>query len=289
MNFPPFRGPAASPPPDDDERTASVRRAFARAAPSYDEHAEIQAVVAAELLNRIRLAGRPVRKIHEIGCGTGRFTLALAEAFPAAELFAIDLCPEMVARTEHRCRARPDLAPRISLEVKDAERFAPAERGTYDLIVSSGALQWCRDLAGTFARGGAALAAGGEFHAALFGPETYRELRDVLAREMLPPGESPTLPAAAGFADREAVAAALAGTFTDFRLEVTHLRQEFPDLPALLRHLRRTGTSGRHWRGSLSPGRLRRWEAAYRAACGGIVAGYEIFYLKAAGPRPELS
>src|SRR5271154_2837984 len=56
-------------------------------------------------------------KMLEIGCGTGRNLVKLAQAYPEARLFGVDVSREMLAT------ARAGLASRIALAQADATTF----------------------------------------------------------------------------------------------------------------------------------------------------------------------
>ena len=50
-----------------------------------------------ELIAQLR-SGSPVRRILDLGCGTGTATIALAQMFPAAEVIAVDGSADLLAR-----------------------------------------------------------------------------------------------------------------------------------------------------------------------------------------------
>src|ERR1700678_3535017 len=63
-------------------------------------------------------------KMLEIGCGTGRNLVKLAQAYPEARLFGVDVSREMLA-TAAASTARAGLAPRVALAQADATAFDP--------------------------------------------------------------------------------------------------------------------------------------------------------------------
>ncbi len=117
-----------------------MRAAFDAAATTYDRSARLQREVALRLetLAAERLA-RPPARIVELGCGTGFLTEALHARWPAAELFAQDLAPAMIAHAREKLGA----AKRISWSVGDAEHFTPD--APPDLLASSLTFQWFDD------------------------------------------------------------------------------------------------------------------------------------------------
>lgn len=76
-------------------------------------------------------------RILEIGCGTGKNLVALAEAFPGARITGLDLSPDMLD-----C-ARAKIAPfadRIDLLHRPYDGLVAGEEGKFDLVVISYAL-----------------------------------------------------------------------------------------------------------------------------------------------------
>ncbi len=63
-------------------------------------------------------------KVLEIGCGTGRNLVKLAQAYPQARLFGLDVSREMLA-TAAASATRGGLASRIALAQGDATAFDP--------------------------------------------------------------------------------------------------------------------------------------------------------------------
>jgi S-adenosylmethionine-diacylgycerolhomoserine-N-methlytransferase len=80
------------------------------------------------LLGRDEALGRlhPDRggKALEIGCGTGRNLIRLAQAYPRVQLFGVDVSREMLT-TAAASTARAGLASRISFAQADATAFDP--------------------------------------------------------------------------------------------------------------------------------------------------------------------
>jgi S-adenosylmethionine-diacylgycerolhomoserine-N-methlytransferase len=75
-----------------------------------------------EAISRLRPA--PGDKMLEVGCGTGRNLVKLAQAYPEARLFGVDVSREMLA-TAAASTARASLASRIALAQGDATAFDP--------------------------------------------------------------------------------------------------------------------------------------------------------------------
>ena len=71
-----------------------------------------------------RLRPAPGDTVLEIGCGTGRNLIKLAQAYPEARLFGLDVSREMLA-TAAASIARAGLPSRITLAQADATAFDP--------------------------------------------------------------------------------------------------------------------------------------------------------------------
>jgi malonyl-CoA O-methyltransferase len=166
-------------------RRQSVRRAFERAAATYDRAAFLQQEVArrlAEHLEEIKI--RPAR-ILDAGCGTGFGVPLLRARYPEAHILAMDLAHAMAdqARRRHgrprgwRKWLAPLTATRSALAplCADLEQL-PLRQESLDMVWSSLTLQWV-DLPRAFAEVHRVLKPGGLFLFATLGPDTLRELR----------------------------------------------------------------------------------------------------------------
>jgi SAM-dependent methyltransferase len=105
-----------------------------------------------------RLRTAPAPTILDLGCGTGRSTLALARAYPRATVRGVDLDAASVAHAE-TAAAREGLADRVTFVAGDAASIITGER--YDLVTVFEALHDMGDPVGTLAAARRALADGG--------------------------------------------------------------------------------------------------------------------------------
>jgi S-adenosylmethionine-diacylgycerolhomoserine-N-methlytransferase len=76
------------------------------------------------------------QRILEVGCGTGRNLVALAESFPEAQLTGLDVSPAMLAQAKHKLST---FGGRVHLACEPYPLNQVAA-GTYDLILFSYAL-----------------------------------------------------------------------------------------------------------------------------------------------------
>lgn len=220
--------------PEQHQRKAIIRRKFSKAATTYDEYATAQKEAAEQLA--ARLPETDQASILELGCGTGNYTRLLAKRFPGARLTALDFSPAMLAVARAKARGK-----RVTFLCQDAEVFLRERGECYDLITSNATMQWFDDLEHTAGLISERLHPGGTFLATIFGPEGLRELHAGLA--VVNPGEVTTLPIES-FPDQARLQVIFSTHFARVEIEEWRLLRCYPTLTDLLRHIRRTGTSG---------------------------------------------
>ena len=155
---------------------------FDRAAKSYDAHASVQKRAARQLASFLPPPPE-VRRILEIGCGTGFFTRYLIAAYPEAELFSTDISASMLAVCKESCHGR---RPSRHFAVMDGE--APDIEGPFDLIASNMTFQWFEDFEGSLTRLKRLLSARGRLLFSTLGPQSYLEWKKTLEKLGLPDG-----------------------------------------------------------------------------------------------------
>lgn len=146
-----------------------VAASFSRAAQSYDSVAALQRKVGQQLLAQLPASIRPACWL-DLGCGTGYFSRALGERFPASQGVALDIAEGML---QH---ARP-LGGAQQFVVGDAERL-PLQDQSCDLVFSSLALQWCADFSSVLSEAARVLRPGGVLAFSSLCIGTLQELRD---------------------------------------------------------------------------------------------------------------
>jgi S-adenosylmethionine-diacylgycerolhomoserine-N-methlytransferase len=109
--------------------------------------------------------------VLEMGCGTGRNLIAVARAYPRAELYGFDISEEML-KTARAAVRRVGLGDRIHLRQGDAAAFdatAAFGRAAFDRVYFSYALSMIPPWRAALARGLALTEAGGRFLVVDFG------------------------------------------------------------------------------------------------------------------------
>lgn len=175
---------------------ASMRRAFERAAGSYDSAAVLQREVAQRMAERLGVVRLDPAVILDAGCGTGEALGELQARYPRARLVGLDLAYAMVQVARRR-----DLAARAdtrSLRRRLLGAFAVATRGrpalvcgdvcrlpvgtrSVDLVWSNLTLQWVDELPLALSEFHRVLKVGGLLTFTTFGPDTLNELRRAFA------------------------------------------------------------------------------------------------------------
>jgi S-adenosylmethionine-diacylgycerolhomoserine-N-methlytransferase len=127
------------------------------------------------LLGRDRLVrqlnAKPGERVIEIGCGTARNLIRIAETYPGTELFGLDASAEML-RTAHEAVARARLSHRIVLKHALAEELTPNLFGSeqkFDHAIFSYSLSMIPDWRAAIRAAGKAVRSDGFIHVVDFG------------------------------------------------------------------------------------------------------------------------
>ena len=266
---------------------AEVRRAFDHAAASYDAHAVLQREVCDRLLERLDYMTLQPARVLDVGTGTGYGLAHLHARYAGAELCALDIAPAMLAaarkrlpqptwaqRTLARVTSMPSRA--AHLVCADMERL-PLASNSVNLVWSSLALQWARDLEAAFKGFQRVLAPGGLLMFATFGPDTLKELRAAFSA-------IDDAPHVNQFIDLHDIGDMLihAG-FSSPVMEMDMLTLTYDDLKSLMRDLKGIGAhnaASSRRRGLLGKSAWARLEQAYESQRlqGRLPATFEVIY-----------
>ena len=177
----PFSGASLFPGRLIGQTKQGIRRNFARRAASYDRHAEMQRLMAQELVAAAGGSLPRAGRILEIGCGTGYLTGLLRQANPAARLVALDLDAALV-------RGGPAAPGAGGGSGVAGGGRGDLIRGSFDLIIANATFQWFTDPGETLAAYFRSLAPGGVLAFSTLGPQTFQELAESLDRAAPGPG-----------------------------------------------------------------------------------------------------
>ncbi len=267
----------------------AVRRAFARAAATYDAAAVLQREVGSRMASRLDYIKVAPRMILDAGCGTGEAVGELAVRYTGARVVALDVALPMVEAARERARRARSLFRRLLPEALSGGGAAtplfvcgdvnmlPLPGVAFDLVWSNLALQWVNDLPRVFAEMRRVMKVGGLFTFTTFGPDTLKEIRGAFARV---DGHTHTN----RFTDMHDIGDMLvAAGFADPVMDMEQMTLTYSDASALMRELKHLGatnaTRGRP-RGLMGRRRWQRTLALLEAMRqdGRIPATFEVVY-----------
>lgn len=259
-----------------------IRRAFSRAAASYDAAAALQHEVGKRLLESLDYLGdRQPQVLLDVGSGPAHAAAALRKRWPKSRVIALDLALPML----HQAKKQAGWWRPFARVCADA-RALPLADASVDVIFSNLCLQWVEDLPALFAGFRRVLKPGGLLLCSTFGPDTLVELREAFAQADEAPHVSRFAPIAQ-FGD----ALMMAG-FRDPVLDRDLFTLTYDDLPALMRELRALGaTNALQSRRHTLTGRARFAAAAaayepLRRQDGKLPSTWEVIYAQAWAPPP---
>lgn len=149
-----------------------VRRAFDRAADSYQQFAVLQNEVCNRLLEKLEVVKISPLMILDAGSGTGAAIPTLFTQYKKAQVVTLDLSENMLLKgNQYGNFLRSPQAV-----CGDIEKL-PFADDSFDLVFSSLSMQWCNDLNAALVEAKRVLKPGGLYVFTTFGPDTLKELR----------------------------------------------------------------------------------------------------------------
>ena len=258
-----------------------IQQAFRLAAGTFDAADFLHREICARLIERFELMRLEPARIIDLGAGTGSACPGLRERFPAAEIIAIDLVPEMLLarKPEWSTGAWPVCADAASLPLRNA---------SFDLFFSNLMLPHCPDQMAIMAEARRSLRFPGLFIFSTLGPQSFIEFREAWA-------EADNFTHIVPFTDMHDLGDSLVNVgFVEPVVDAELITVTYPSLPALHQDLRRVGSINAME--SRNPGLTGRgsWErlcASYakrRDRDGRLPATLEIIYGQAWSDGPGL-
>jgi malonyl-CoA O-methyltransferase len=155
-----------------------VRRAFSKAAATYDAAAVLQREVCVRMLEKLDIIKIQPARLLDIGSGTGWGTRQLGERYPQADIVALDIAMGMLqaARGTSSWWQKLFNGNKQRYLCADAEAL-PLQAQSADMVWSNLAVQWCNDLSATFVELHRVIKPEGLLMFSTFGPDTLKELR----------------------------------------------------------------------------------------------------------------
>lgn len=280
---------------------ASMRRAFERAAGTYDSAAVLQREVGQRMAERLGIVRLEPVAILDAGCGTGEALGELHARYPRARLVGLDLAYPMLQAARRRdLTLRADTRPLVqrllgafaaearhpALVCGDVCRLPLAARSV-DLVWSNLTLQWVDELPAALAEFHRVLNVGGLLTFTTFGPDTLGELRRAFAaaderahvNRFLDMHDVGDMLVQAGFADPV--------------MDMEVITMTYADAGALMRDLKAIGAQNARIDRRRSLTGRRRWQRMLAALeefrrDGRLAASFEVVYGHAWKPEPRV-
>ena len=205
------------------------RRAFERAAGSYDQHAVLQREVAVRLLERVGFFDHQPAIVLNLGSGTATASQSLKLHFNNSQIIALDWVTALLktSNTDNLREAWPLCADMHAI---------PLAARSVDLVFSNLALPWSNDLSAVFSELRRVMKPGSLLAFSCYGPDTLQELKHAWR-------SVDQLQHVNDFPDMHDIGDELqASGFAEPVMDAEILTLEYPDMPALLNELKATGS-----------------------------------------------
>jgi malonyl-ACP O-methyltransferase BioC len=200
-----------------------VQKGFIKSIETYRKHAIVQEAIASRLIGELRnISNTDFVAVMEIGCGPAVLTEKFFNFFNSNKYYANDIVEEYED-------ALTSLNPNIKFLGGDVEQLnLPAP---LDLIISSSTFQWFNNLEAFLKKSYDALNSNGYLVFSTFGPDNYREIKDVENRGLK----------YISFAKHERLLSKYFDILWSDRETIT---KYFPSPLNVLNHMKQTGVNG---------------------------------------------
>lgn len=244
---------------------------FSKNAASYDEHSRVQKKCA-EILITNRGKKEKVRRILEIGCGTGAYTRLLRDEYERATIKAVDISEKMI-----RLASEKNSDKKVQFEVSDGEKMFFTKK--FDLITSNASFQWFSDIGRALERFSQFITDEGSLSFSIYGPGTFGELKKVFRMHF---GQDKFL-SSERFIPFEEIRHLLRKHFTKVEIRKRHFTSTFSNLTDFFMDVKKSGARGEGLRGKFFFGKcgLKNLERIYVEEYGRIIATHEVYFCEA--------
>ena len=267
---------------------AFVKKSFNACAATYDDFADLQRRLGAELVRFAGIDGAgKCSRVLDLGTGTGNLSAQTLEVRPRARVFGCDIALSMLLQAHAKqagCLKGPLLA------AADAEAL-PYRESSFDLVISSFTLQWINQWDRVLAEIRRVLSPGWLCAFSAFGSKTFSELRGAYRRACDAFGYAQGAALELALSEERIQTAFTSGGFLD-HCTVSYTRVAiYPDVPALVRAIKGMGARNASDRRNRTPGVRKVWKSMVElyerdyGQDGGIQATFEI--VMGRGKKPE--
>jgi len=225
--------------------TVLIKKKFSKASKDYDKLSLIQREVADELFTKIGSLDL-MRRVLDIGIGTGYLSQRLRSKYPNLRLHGIDLASGML----EICRQKI----RDVLLVQSDAKYLPFKEEAFDLVISNLTYQWVGDLGQALQNARSVLKEKSKFYFTIFSENTLIELRQVIFELWDKDTKTRNLQPLAHLPKKTFVEKALKDTgFTNIKIGVKVKKEHYPNLWELLNWLKMIGAN-KYWPDKLYDG-----------------------------------
>ncbi|MGC6407515.1 malonyl-ACP O-methyltransferase BioC [Bisgaard Taxon 45] len=219
-----------------------IKQCFSAARWDYDQQAIAQGLIHQHLMGLVaKMDPRPLKRVLEIGCGTGGLTKGLMSHLQAEHWDLNDLC-------DMQSHLRNQLPHPFQFHCGDAEQLPFPHQ--YDLIASASVVQWFEDKPGFIQRCKVRLKPRGFLLFSTFSPENLKQVKHLTGVGLT----YPTLEMWRNWLQPE---------FEILTLEQREIVLHFADPLAVLKHLKQTGVTATQQQG-WTKGQLQRFCQHYQ-------------------------
>ncbi|MEA3491078.1 MAG: methyltransferase domain-containing protein [Campylobacterota bacterium] len=198
-----------------------VSQEFSRFASSYNQNNTVQAEVAKKLVSMLPKKAYP--SILDLGCGRGEiYQNLIDQKIDYAHLTAVDISKEMLW-----LHPKEDRVTLLNEDFNSQQMADKLSRKSYDLLLSSSALQWSQDLDTTLSM---FAPISSNFYSAIFTAGTFRSLHKCAGIT------SPIY--------NETVLKEKIDKYYDVEYETVRYTLHFENIYDMLRYIKESGTSG---------------------------------------------
>lgn len=252
--------------------------AFNQAATEYDSVAVLQQEVGASMLQRLDYIKIKPQKILDLGAGTGFMTKQIAERFPDAEIYALDVAEQMLQYN------REQTENKLNYICADLNKI-PLPDNSIDFIYSNMVIHWVKNIDHALLEIRRVLTPEGLILFSTLGPDTLKELRASWAKV-------DDYTHVNNFMDLHDVGdAMLRAKFSDPVMDAEYIQLLYRDVKTLMQELKAIGAhnvNSKRNKGLTGKNKLKTMLAAYeefKNSDGFYPATYEVVYGHGWGPK----
>jgi malonyl-CoA O-methyltransferase len=222
-----------------------VADSFKASAATYDENAIVQKQMSLQLIDFLDDCNSlNFSRVLEIGCCTGILTELLLAVRKVKTMYLNDIVSEFCSTTGERIANYVDQVDYIPGDIEKC--ILPKD---LDLVISSATFQWMSDLPVLLSKIHKALCSEGYLVFSILGPGTMQEIYALTGRSLQ-------------YHSREKLIDMLNDSFCITTLHSEIRQIFFPNVRAVLQHIRQTGVGGLG-RSKWMPGRYKEFEKQY--------------------------